>query len=282
MDYLVIRTSEEVKRIHLDEISAVIVESLAVSFTSYLLNEMVKREIMVLFCDERHLPISSLNALYGAYDSSSRLRNQIGWDAKTKEDIWAEIIKNKIHGQSCILDLFQRNGAKLQVFENNVVSGDTTNREGHAAKVYFHSLFGKDFNRDSFNDQNALLDYGYSILLAATAREICALGYSTQIGIFHNNTFNHYNLASDLMEPFRPFWDHEVVLLSGNSLCKEEKRALINVLNKTIVINDKKQYINNALHIYVASVLKSLEFNDISLISFPNYELSFNETDRFL
>jgi CRISPR-associated endonuclease Cas1 subtype II len=94
-----------------------------------------------------------------------------------------------------------------------VVLGDKTNREGHAAKVYFNALFGKDFSRKQLNDINAGLNYGYSIILSMFSREIVKNGCITQIGIKHSNYFNQYNLASDLMEPFRVIIDHVLATL---------------------------------------------------------------------
>ena len=157
--------------------------------------------------------------------------------------------------------------------------GDKTNREGHAAKVYFNALFGMDFSRTQENNVNAALNYGYSILLSVFAREIVANGYSTQLGLFHSNMFNHYNLASDLMEPFRPFVDHTVRHMDLNGFDHEEKMRLVRILNRKVIVAEQEQYMLNAIKIYAKSIFEALNENDISQAKFPYYELQIYEND---
>ena len=156
----------------------------------------------------------------------------------------------------------------LQNYIKEIQYGDSTNREGHAAKVYFNALFGKEFTRTADCNINAALNYGYSILLSSFTREIVANGYITQLGLFHDNMFNQFNLASDLMEPFRPIVDELVYDMELGTFEKEEKMKLVNILNQTVRINDRSEYVNNAVKIYCKSIFDSLEDKDISLIKF--------------
>ena len=146
--------------------------------------------------------------------------------------------------------------------------GDKTNREGHAAKVYFNALFGLDFSRSKECAINAALNYGYGILLSCFNREVIANGYITQLGLFHNNMFNQFNLASDLMEPFRILVDRIVVKNKPEKFEREEKLDYIYMLEDEVLIDGKYQYVSNAIKIYCRSIFDALNENDVSLIKF--------------
>ena len=274
MDYLVVRNREGVKRIHLSEISVLMLESTAISLTAYLLRELDRRKIDVIFCDEKRTPYAMLSSLYGSHDTALRYREQIAWESETCGRVWAEIIRRKIRGQIAVLPPEQASERELLGgYIPQVEPGDATNREGHAAKVYFNALFGMDFTRGKDTPVNAALNYGYGLLLSATAREVTAAGYCTQLGIFHNNRFNRLNLASDLMEPFRPFMDARVRDMELSSFGHAEKLELVAVLNRQVTQDGKQQYFLNALRIYVRSVLDALGNGDPDGIRFPVYEL---------
>jgi len=280
MDYLVVRTRDAIKRIYLSEISVLVIESTAVSLTAYLLCELTKRKIDIIFCDEKRFPLSTLVSLHGSHDTSLKYRNQIKWKQKTKELLWEEIIRGKICGQIAILENMKKSEAMLlRSYLAQIIPGDANNREGHAAKVYFNALFGMDFSRGQLNNINAALNYGYSILLSAVAREIVSCGYSTQLGIFHDNMFNHLNLASDLLEPFRPFVDYVVLHMDLDVFEHDEKMQLVKMLNRQILIDGKLQYMLNGIRIFTRSIFDSLNENDISLIRLPAYELQIYEND---
>ena len=150
--------------------------------------------------------------------------------------------------------------------------GDETNREGHAAKVYFNALFGKEFTRTEENSINAALNYGYGIILSCFTREISANGYITQLGLFHDNMFNQFNLASDLMEPFRILVDRKVIGMMPDKFEHEEKMDILRVLEQEVIIANRKEYVNNAIKIYCKSVFDALNDNDTSLIKFYRIE----------
>lgn len=274
MDYLVVRTEEKTTRVHIDEISILLIESTSVSLTAYLLAELSRKKVKVIFCDEKCNPVSELCNLYGSHDTSRKVREQIKWNEETKKIVWAEIVRTKIAGQLSNLDVKCSSERELlRQYISEILPGDTTNREGHAAKVYFNALFGTSFSRSDDNMINAALNYGYSILLSAFNREITMCGYLTQIGIFHDNMFNSFNLSCDFMEPFRPFVDRLVLKLNLDKFEHEEKIKIVNVLNETIKINGQNQYIANAIHIYTLSLFDALLENDVSKIKNPAYEL---------
>ena len=134
-------------------------------------------------------------------------------------------------------------------------------------------MFGLDFTRTADSLTNAALNYGYSIILSTFTREIVANGYITQLGLFHDNMFNQFNLASDLMEPFRVLVDKEVIDMHMKEFEHVEKMRLVNILNQEVVIDGKNQYVNNAIKIYCKSVFDALNENDSSLIRFYRFEL---------
>ena len=194
MGYMIVRQDVTTK-IHLSEISVLMIESTAVSLTAYLLCELVKKKIKVIFCDEKRNPSSELVSYYGCHDTSMKIRNQIKWSDDIKGAVWTEIVAEKIRNQSKLLKFYDKQ--EYQLLEEYVCElefGDVTNREGHAAKVYFNVLFGMDFTRTAENSINAALNYGYGIILSAFSREIVANGYITQLGLFHDNMFNQFNL----------------------------------------------------------------------------------------
>ena len=257
LGYLVVR-NEEVTKIHLSEISTILIESTAATVTTSLLAELTKKKIKVIFCDEKRNPSSELVGYYGSHDTSNKIRKQIQWSRHSKEAIWTEIVTEKIRKQKELLkNLGKEEAGLLESYLQEIGWNDETNREGHAAKVYFNALFGMTFTRTADCPENAALNYGYSILLSAFAREIVASGY-----------FNQFNLASDLMEPFRVLIDREVIQMQRKEFTHEEKIQLVNVLNNEVMIDGKTQYVNNAIKIYCKSVFDALNENDSALIRF--------------
>jgi CRISPR-associated endonuclease Cas1 subtype II len=273
LNYLVVR-ADTVTRIHLSEISTVIIENTAVSITVALMVELAKRKIKVIFCDEKRNPLFENASYYGSHDTSLKIRNQLNWTKNIKNKVWTAIVKDKIRQQMEHLIMLEKEEYKmLQLYMEEVREGDITNREGHAAKVYFNSLFGMGFSRKNDNVVNAALNYGYSIILSAFNREIVSAGYVTQIGISHSNRFNQFNFASDLMEPFRILVDRVVYDMPSDVFEKQEKIELIKILNKEVRINNRYELVNNAIKIYCMSIFDSLDQNDVKLIRFYTDEL---------
>ena len=205
LNYLVFRTVNETKRILLDEVHTVIFESTYISVTTSLLTELIKRKIKVIFCDEKHNPVSELLPYNVSYNSSRKIANQVKWSKKNKDVVWKSIVQQKIKNQSASLNKRNKSDKANQLMEycNNVLDGDVTNREGHAAKVYFNNIFYEGFTRNDVHLINDCLDYGYTILLSQFNRVIVSNGYLTQIGIHHIGEFNPFNFSCDLIEPFR-------------------------------------------------------------------------------
>lgn len=269
-DYLIVR-SEELRMIHLSEINMIIIENGMVSITSYLINELANKKIKLIICDEKHNPSCEMIPYYGSFNTSKKILNQINWTKENKEKAWKEIIKHKIYNQALLLKKLKIDGyQKLLEYREQVELNDKTNREGHSAKVFFNLLFGIDFSRNKEDNTNSALDYGYSILLSILNREVVSKGYITPLGINHKNEFNQFNLSCDLMEIFRPLVDEIVYENREFVFDKNYKYKLVNLYNKEVKIDNKQQYLSNAITIFTKSVFEFLENEKESIIL--NYE----------
>lgn len=237
--------------------------------TAYLLSELTKNKVKVIFCDEKRNPSSELLPCYGSHDTSLKLRNQIKWDEIRKKEVWTQIVKEKILQQAALLQSLSKEEYRMLVsYAEEMEFGDETNREGHAAKVYFNAMFGKQFTRTEECPLNAALNYGYSILLSMFNREIVSNGYLTQLGLFHENMFNPFNLASDLMEPFRPIVDELVWKMKPECFETEEKRDILQMVNREVSIAGRREMLDNAVKIYCKSIFDVLEGNADAVIRF--------------
>ena len=275
LNYLVIRGDVE-KKVFLDEISVLIIENTAVSLTCSLLHALSERKVKIVFCDPKRLPYSELVPYHGSYDSCEMIRQQIAWTEEQKNLIWTEIVREKILNQASLLDHYglSESAFKLQEYASEVGIGDNSNREGHAAKVYFNALFGTSFGRGQEIKINAGLNYGYQVILACISREISANGFLLQLGIFHSNTFNSFNLASDLMEPFRPVVDDYVLKmnLDGDELDKDDKQHILRMLECNVVIDNERRTLLEAMRKYTRCALDAICSSDTSLLRFFRYE----------
>ena len=268
MGYMVVR-QESTTKIHLSEIHTIILATTAISITCALLSELTKQKIKVVFCDEKRNPSSELMPYYGSHDSSAKVRTQIQWYDEMKLEVWTEIVKEKIRKQA--QHLKSRSKPQYEMLENyvrQVQFADSTNREGHAAKVYFNALFGLDFSRGADIVINSALNYGYTIVASMFSREITSCGYMTQLGLFHDNMFNNFNLASDLMEPFRVLVDRKVCDMEIEEFTSKEKLKLVNLMQDNVMINGRNEVLTNAVRIYCKSIFDALEQQDIFLIRF--------------
>lgn len=269
MGFMVVR-AEETRRIFIDEIAILLIENPAVSMTGCLLEALTEKKIRVIFCNTKRNPSAELVPYYNSYDCSRKIKAQIGWSDDTKGAVWADIVAEKIRKQADHLEQLQKGSeaALLRSYLCQIEAHDATNREGHAAKVYFNALFGMDFTRSEENTTNAALNYGYSMILSAFNREVTANGYLTQLGIFHDNMFNYFNLSCDLMEPFRILVDRRVKAMAPAEFASAEKHALVNILNDTVTISQTRQTVLNAIKIYCRGVFDALNEGDPSLIQF--------------
>lgn len=270
--YMVVKNESGEKYVHLSEIDTVIVDSITVSITAYLLKELTENKINIIFCDEKHNPFGEIVSYRNSHNSSKKIMLQTKWSEEKKDIVWQRIVKNKISNQALMLRKKDFDKYELLLsYVSDVLLGDSTNREGHAAKVYFNELFGKTFTRNSVDPINAALNYGYGILLSMFNKEITSLGYLTQIGVHHKNEFNPFNLACDLMEPFRPVIDNFVYFNNFREFDSEYKLDIINLFEKRFYYCGKQYILKDIIKLFVKNTLDCLE-NESEYEDFVFYE----------
>ena len=256
LNYLVYRGEKEL-RINLNEITTIIIQCQQVAITSSLLSRLMEHKIRLIFCDENHNPQGELVPYYSCYNTYEKITEQIHIQQNSKDILWKRIIEQKIINQAKNMKYKDLDsGEKLFQYAKEVEEGDSTNREGHAAKVYFNALFGTQFNRGIECDTNMFLNYGYSILLSAINREIKNCGYLTELGIHHIGKNNPFNLSCDFIEPLRPLVDFYVI--SGKLNKENFKQELISLLSLRVRFSDKSMILENALHLYISSLMNFL------------------------
>ena len=258
-NHLVFKDAYRTELIHLSEVDILLLETTDIVLSTMLIKRLVDENILVIFCDDKRLPTAYLMPYYGRHDSSLQLSRQITWSDDVKAEIWTTIIAQKIVNQALYLRScgFIKKSQSIIDLYHGLDLFDPSNREGHAARIYFNTLFGNDFSREQDNDINAALDYGYTLLLSMFAREIALSGCMTQLGLKHANQFNQFNLASDIMEPFQPIIDRIVYENRGSEFIKI-KRELFSIFSDTFQYNDKEMYLTNIVSDYTKKVIQSL------------------------
>ena len=264
---------EHTTTVPIDDIGVVVVEHQQVSITLPLLNALTENEVQVVFCNSKGMPSSMLLGFEGNKLQGETLRYQMACGEVLKKQLWKQIVESKIRNQSQLLDRVGQDGSCLRPYYSNVKSGESDNREGIAASLYFQRLFGSDFIRDrSLPGVNALLNYGYTILRAAVSRAIVSSGLFPAIGIYHHNRSNAFPLADDIMEPYRPFVDEAVfdLLMQGNiELTKDTKAKLIMILFADTVFENVNRPLSGGLSMTTSSLVKCYA-KETSKLSLPS------------
>ncbi len=234
---MVINTKEDPdmqKTVPIEDIGFLILEHQQTSITLPLLNALSDNNAAVIFCGDNRMPNAMLMNLDSNKTQGESYRDQAEASEPLKKGLWKQIVEAKIRNQAALLRKTGKDGDRLKPYYMNVKSGDTDNREGIAAKIYWSELFGREFVRSrEGSEPNSLLNYGYTILRAAVARSLMGSGLLPAFGIFHRNRYNTFPLADDIMEPYRPYVDEIVYGLytSGKTqLTKETKSELLRIL----------------------------------------------------
>ena len=281
LDNLKVVKGEHEVLIPLSDIHTIVVDNPNTTVTGRLMNKLTEYHILLIFCDENHNPNVFSLGLYSHYRVYGVLSQQLKWSDQFKGEMWKKIVQIKISNQSSILKFLQKNEetiTRMNKFAQDVLPEDSTNREGHAAKIYFNELLGEKFKRgrnatDAFN---AALNYGYIVLRACFARTVVAYGLHPSFGIGHRSQFNAFNLVDDCMEVFRPIIDLWVVLTiqEGDYLDREKKQQLIGRLSAKIEIGGQKQTVLNAIDLFVQSFIKAMNNENLDYLVYPKNGLA--------
>ncbi len=258
--YLVVRKEDETAKVHLSEISTIVLRTMQVFISAFLMAELAKEKISLVISDEAHNPIGQYLPLYGAHNASKRVQEQINWGEPIKKRVWQHVIRDKITAQAGFLKEreYEKEAKLLSSIVPEVRSGDTTNREAQAARIYFAALFGSSFTRDLDIPINAALNYGYAVLLSMVNREVVSRGVLSQVGICHRNEYNQFNLSCDLMEPFRPAVDKLVVDYLAVDFDSDMRRVLVDLGNTYVDYRDGSYRLSSVVSQYIQQCLNAL------------------------
>jgi CRISP-associated protein Cas1 len=259
------------KQVPVEDLGYLILDHPHTTITQAAIQLLAKHNVGVVFSDEKHLPTSMLFHLDTHHIQTERFRRQAEASEPLKKQLWAQTVKAKILNQAAVLERYGANEYKLlKNVATDVLSGDTSNREGMAARIYWSALFGEDFNRDRFGQwPNAALNYGYAILRACVARALAGSGLLPTLGIHHSNKYNSFVLADDIMEPYRPYVDAIVRFTIYNDedkdaaevkeLTKEHKQYFFEMLTQDVVMEEQVRPLMNAVMATTASLAKCFE-----------------------
>lgn len=277
LDNLKVIKGEQEVLIPLSDIHTIVVDNHRTVVTGRLMNKLAEYHILLIFCDESHHPNVFSLGLYSHYRVYGVLYKQINWSDDAKGRMWQRFVQIKIRNQASLLEYLEKDQNivnRLRTLANHVEFEDRTNREGHAAKLYFNELFGDSFQRmrGSVDPVNAALNYGYIVLRACVARSVVAHGLHPAFGIGHRNQFNAFNLVDDCMEVFRPvidFWVAMTIKDENDYLTWETKQQLIRRLSSKILIDGQRQTVLNAIDLFVQSFIKAMNENNDKLLVYP-------------
>lgn len=268
---LIIDKDNQNTKIPLEDINYILIEDSTTIITTRLLAELGKNAISLIVCDEKHEPTSIMYPYNYHFKQLDVFTHQLEIDDSIKNEFWNQIVKRKIENSIRVLEMTSKEEfpiSKLNEYINEVIDGDSKNREGLAAKIYFRSIFGSDFIRFYDDNINAALNYGYTILASAIIRNLAVYGLNTYLGIHHNSKINNFNLAYDFLESYRSVIDKfvydnkdDIVL----PLSFEFRKKLINLLNKEVLHQNKKYTIEYSISLLIKSYIKSFSTGEIKL-----------------
>ena len=244
----------------IEDIAIILIDNHSASITTPLIGKLAEQNVAVVFCNEKHMPSSMLMNLDANTLQEKYFRLQLDAPLPLKKQMWKNVVKAKIKNQALHLRSLGKKHDRLLKYATGVLSGDSSNREGIAAQFYWKELFGKEFIRDRFGEHpNDFLNYGYTLLRAATARALMASGLLPSLGIFHRNYYDAFPLADDIMEPYRPFVDHVVFQLSlqkKKNLDKETKHKFMELYYTEVSFGEQMVQLGTCLTYTTASVTK--------------------------
>ncbi len=268
--FLIIKSEgQELGRVPLSDIQILLLSGYGNSLTTNVVNTVLENGGTIVFCGKNYHPSAVLWPIGSHHVEAGRLQLQINASKPLKKRIWQALVKEKIGNQAAILESLNLKNEKIRQLIQRVGSGDPENLEAQAARIYWPLLMGNEFRRDTDGDgANALLNYGYAVLRAATARGVSASGLQPSLGIHHRSEANAFCLVDDLMEPFRPLVDLFVYKLTGQGIDRvtsEAKQKLVSVLNIELSASVGASSLSNCLMRLSQSLVKSFQSNSVEL-----------------
>ncbi|MFM1854151.1 MAG: hypothetical protein RL164_1469 [Bacteroidota bacterium] len=265
------------KTIPIEDIGVVIIEHPQITLSMSVLDALIKANVAVVSCDDHYMPSGMFLPLDGHNTQTERIRNQLNASEPLKKQLWQQTIKCKIENQAAVLEKLGIDGNRLKLLASKVLSGDSSNLEAQAAAYYWQQLYGSHFVRSrKMESPNAQLNYGYAILRSLVARALSASGMYPSVGIHHRNKYNPFCLADDIMEPYRPFVDWQVINMFDDTeletgLTKNQKIKLLSLPQLDISIQQLTRPLFHAVSITTASLYKCFD-GEIRKVSYPIFK----------
>jgi CRISPR-associated protein Cas1 len=253
LEQLVIKTAQRETTIPIEDIGYIVIEHQESYISIPALEKLIKNNVAVIFCDQKHMPNSMLLNLNAHHLQHEIFKHQINASEPLKKQLWQQTIKAKITNQALLLQRLGNNESPLKHYASKVLSDDTDNREAAAASYYWKHMFDFEFKRERFGVYpNNFLNYGYIVLRAAVARALSGSGMLNTLGIHHRNKYNAFCLADDIMEPFRPLIDAKIIDIINKydeeDLITPIKAEILSVLTETVYFEDKRSPLIVALN----------------------------------
>lgn len=253
-------SAEEERSIPLEDINCIMIENQAVTVSSYFIQKLAELGIALYVCDEKHFP-NAVTIPLGRHSRHYKLlKAQMELGKPLQKRLWQQIVMMKVGNQAKCLELLQIDGYKeLYAMVKEIQSGDRMHVEAKAAAFYFRQLFGSAFTRGEDHIINSCLNYGYAILRGMIARSIVCYGFEPSIGLFHRSELNSFNLADDLIEPFRPLVDLYVASKFDYAEVETEltptlKRELFGIINFDMDVQGDKRIVSNCIDLMAGSL----------------------------
>lgn len=261
----------------LNEVEALIFDNSKSYFSQYLVMKCIEYHIPIIFCDEKHSPLTEINMNFRSQVRLKRLTLQLQILSKTKDRIWKKIVSKKILNQAKCLEnnmIFSSKVKELEALSKEVSLGDRNNREALVARIYFRSLYGDKFKRGRYEDTiNAALNYGYSIIRTFIRTQLSYHGFEMSMGIKHYSSQNPYNLSDDIIEVYRPFVDNLVFDIVYNQKIENfeshTKQQLLNILFTKCIVDKKIVYLSDSIKLTVQSLIQCYEQNSPTPLCLP-------------
>ncbi len=259
-----------------EDIGYVIFDNKQITYTHSVMQLFSENNTAVIFCNDKHMPTSMMINFESHHLHGQHAEAQLKSSEPLKKNLWQQTVKAKIRNQAAVLDYFNKNGDTLREISKHVKSGDTTNRESHAARLYWNRLFDNFIRHRDGKQPNSMLNFCYTILRSATAKAITGSGLLPAIGIHHKNKYNAYRLADDLMEPYRPFADRIVKETFAKypdykDLTKEIKFDLMDILTTDVQFKKVTRPLSVGLSMTTASLVKCYK-GEIKTLAYPMFK----------
>lgn len=273
--WIVVENDDGEQRIPVTDLYSVVIDNPQATLSVSAINTLTENNVHILYCGENHLPQSLVLPYNTHYSPLAVVQKQLSWTKEFCDLVWKIIVQQKIENQAAVLRCAGRGHTvsdHLIEFSSQVLPGDPGNREGLAAKMFFRDLYGSNFVRMSDDGINHALNYGYAILRSSIAKTLCAYGYNPVVGIHHIGKQNPFNLADDLLEPFRPLvdlWVDRNIEDIGDELTKDNRRKLINLVNEVVEFDGKKTKVRYAIDRCVSSLTSATNQNKPEALKLP-------------